>query len=56
MQILHVVQEVVGDDTSVIDAVLACDTERTDLLREEQEILGKLNKVGFFNDDMFIVF
>ncbi|GAX81005.1 hypothetical protein CEUSTIGMA_g8440.t1 [Chlamydomonas eustigma] len=43
-QILHVEQEVVGDDTPVIQAVLACDTERTKLLEEEKQILAKLNK------------
>lgn len=43
-QILHVEQEVVGDDTPVIEAVLACDVERTTLLVEEKEILAKLNQ------------
>jgi hypothetical protein len=28
-----------------MQAVLACDTERTQLLEEEQQILAKLNKV-----------
>lgn len=32
-QVLHVEQEVVGDDTPVLQAVLACDTERTELLK-----------------------
>ena len=45
-QILHVEQEVVGDDTPVIDAVLACDVERCSLLAEEKEILAKLNNKG----------
>lgn len=31
-QILHVEQEVVGDDTTVLEAVLACDSERSALL------------------------
>ncbi|KXZ48205.1 hypothetical protein GPECTOR_29g111 [Gonium pectorale] len=43
-QILHVEQEVVGDDTPVIEAVLACDVERTELLREEAELLKALNR------------
>lgn len=43
-QILHVEQEVAGDDTTVIEAVLACDTERTQLLKEEQTLLRQLNK------------
>lgn len=34
----------VGDDTPVIEAVLACDAERTELLAEEAELLAKLNK------------
>ena len=42
-QILHVEQEVVGDDMPVIEAVLSCDVERNDLLAEEKEILAKLN-------------
>ena len=46
LQILHVEQEVVGDDTTVIESVLACDTERTSLLQEEQDILARLHKVS----------
>ncbi len=33
MQILHVEQEVAGDGRSVLEAVLACDTERSALLQ-----------------------
>lgn len=33
----------VGDDTPVIDAVLACDVERLTLLAEEADILKRLN-------------
>jgi len=36
--------QVAGDDTTVIEAVLACDTERTQLLKEEQTLLKQLNK------------
>ena len=36
--------QVSGDDTTVIQAVLACDTERTQLLKEEQSLLTQLNK------------
>eukprot|EP00798_Chlamydomonas_sp_ICE-L_P006024 gene6024-12748_t len=43
-QILHVEQEIVGDDTTVIGSVLACDTERSELLEQEEEILSQLNK------------
>ncbi|KAL4515714.1 hypothetical protein Ndes2437B_g07137 [Nannochloris sp. 'desiccata'] len=38
-QVLHVEQEIAGDKTSVLDAVLACDTERTELMDEEAELL-----------------
>ncbi|KAL4442757.1 hypothetical protein ABPG77_006751 [Micractinium sp. CCAP 211/92] len=38
-QILHVEQEVVGDSTSALDAVLQCDTERLQLLEEEQQLM-----------------
>ena len=33
-----------GDDTTVIQAVLACDVERSQLLKEEQSLLRQLNK------------
>jgi ATP-binding cassette subfamily F protein 3 len=38
-QVLHVEQEIAGDNTSVLDAVLACDTERSRLMEEEAELL-----------------
>ncbi|CAH9080661.1 unnamed protein product [Cuscuta europaea] len=38
-QILHVEQEVAGDDTSVLQCVLNCDAERTRLLEEESRLL-----------------
>lgn len=38
-QILHVEQEVVGDDTSVLQCVLNSDTERAQLLEEEVRLL-----------------
>jgi hypothetical protein len=40
-QVLHVEQEVVGDDTQVLQAVLQCDVERSQLLAEEQELLNR---------------
>eukprot|EP00899_Mesostigma_viride_P014881 jgi/Mesvir1/23394/Mv21089-RA.1 len=46
MQILHVEQEVTGDDTSVLESVLACDTERTQLLAEEAAILASAAHEG----------
>lgn len=43
-QVLHVEQEVAGDDTPVIQAVLECDVERGELLAEEKQLMGLLNK------------
>ena len=37
-QVLHVEQEVVGDDRSALECVLACDVERGELLAEEQRL------------------
>jgi len=39
VQILHVEQEVIGDDTLALHAVLESDVEREDLLKEEKRIL-----------------
>lgn len=39
-QVLHVEQEVVGDDRSALECVLACDAERTALLQEEAQLLA----------------
>ncbi|XP_013106337.1 ATP-binding cassette sub-family F member 3 [Stomoxys calcitrans] len=41
--VLHVEQEVVGDETSAVDSVLECDTERTRLMAREKEIMALLN-------------
>jgi len=38
-QILHVEQEVVGDDTTALQCVLNSDIERTQLLQEEARLL-----------------
>ncbi len=43
IRILHVEQEVEGDDTSALQSVLECDTKREGLLKEEREISAKLN-------------
>lgn len=40
-QILHVEQEVVGDDTTALQCVLKADVERTRLLEEEASLLGQ---------------
>lgn len=41
---LSVEQEVEGDDTLVIDSVLACDTKRTAILEEEKTLQQKINE------------
>lgn len=38
--VLHVEQEVVGDETTAVDSVLESDQERTRLLRREKELTG----------------
>lgn len=40
-QILHVEQEVVGDDTTALQCVLNSDVERTQLLEEEASLLAQ---------------
>ena len=40
LQILHVEQELPGDETTVLDAVLAVDGEREELLAEEASLLA----------------
>lgn len=46
-QVLHVEQEVVGDDTPVLQAVLECDTERAALLEEEASLMAQLHLVSW---------
>ncbi|KAL1462188.1 hypothetical protein WDU94_014048 [Cyamophila willieti] len=43
ISILHVEQEVVGDDTPAIDSVLECDTKRQTLLNREKQITQAIN-------------
>ena len=43
ISILHVEQEVVGDDTPAIQSVLECDFKRESLLKEEKELSAKLS-------------
>lgn len=35
--------QVIADDTPVLEAVLMCDGERTELMREEARLLAQLN-------------
>lgn len=43
ISILHVEQEVAGDETPALQSVLECDTARESLLREEKELTAKVN-------------
>lgn len=43
ISILHVEQEVAGDDTPALQSVLECDTTRESLLREEKELTAKIS-------------
>ncbi|XP_033109792.1 ATP-binding cassette sub-family F member 3-like [Anneissia japonica] len=42
ISVLHVEQEVIGDDTLAIDSVLECDTVRNNLLIEEKQLSEQL--------------
>lgn len=43
ISILHVEQEVTGDDTQALQSVLECDTKREELLKREKEITAAVN-------------
>ena len=43
LTVLHVEQEVVGDDTRAIDSVLSCDTVREELLARERDLQARIN-------------
>ncbi|NXJ13751.1 ABCF3 protein, partial [Odontophorus gujanensis] len=43
ISVLHVEQEVAGDETPALQSVLECDTTRESLLREEKELTAKVN-------------
>jgi ATP-binding cassette subfamily F protein 3 len=45
-QVLHVEQEVTGDDTSVLESVLSADGERVALLAEEAKLLADASGAG----------
>ncbi|KAK9274510.1 hypothetical protein L1049_021759 [Liquidambar formosana] len=49
-QILHVEQEVVGDDTSALQCVLNSDVERTQLLEEEARLLAQQRELELEGD------
>ncbi|NXL49133.1 ABCF3 protein, partial [Podilymbus podiceps] len=46
ISILHVEQEVAGDETPALQSVLECDTTRESLLREERDLTAKINARG----------
>nr|APD26560.1 ATP-binding cassette transporter subfamily F member 3 protein [Brachionus koreanus] len=50
IRVLHVEQEVHGDDTLAIDSVLECDEKRSTLLKREKEINEKLHSDESKND------
>lgn len=43
ISVLHVEQEVEGDETIALESVLECDEEREKLLREEKDISLQLS-------------
>ena len=51
ISILHVEQEVVGDDTKALDSVLECDVKRAALLKEEKELSASLHSSSGGKDD-----
>jgi ATP-binding cassette subfamily F protein 3 len=46
LSILHVEQEVVGDNTLATQSVLECDTQREALLQEERQISATLQSAS----------
>ncbi|GBN40450.1 ATP-binding cassette sub-family F member 3 [Araneus ventricosus] len=51
ISVLHVEQEVVGNDTIALDSVLECDEKRQGLIEEEKKILQSLNNNGPSSED-----
>ena len=46
ISILHVEQEVVGDETPALQSVLECDFKRESLLKEEKELSIQINNAN----------
>ena len=44
LTVLHVEQEVVGDDTTALDSVLSCDSVREELLAQERELQARISE------------
>lgn len=43
ISVLHVEQEVIGDDTTALESVLESDTVRCELLKKEKQLTALLN-------------
>ncbi|XP_064384428.1 ATP-binding cassette sub-family F member 3-like [Halichondria panicea] len=59
VSVLHVEQEVTGDNTLALDSVLECDTERVQLLARERELLASEDKdtaAGSASDELAEVY
>lgn len=51
IRVLHVEQEVEGNDTSALDSVLECDQERSNLLSREAKLQAEIEKAEGKNGD-----
>ncbi|KAI8913068.1 P-loop containing nucleoside triphosphate hydrolase protein [Powellomyces hirtus] len=51
IRVLHVEQEIVGDDTVAMQSVLQADVERTSLLEEEKKLNSALSKMSTTPED-----
>jgi ATP-binding cassette subfamily F protein 3 len=51
VRVLHVEQEVAGDDTSALESVLECDQERSTLLSQETKLQAAIEKAGSKTSD-----
>ncbi|KAI8820744.1 P-loop containing nucleoside triphosphate hydrolase protein [Fimicolochytrium jonesii] len=51
IRVLHVEQEMAGDDTPALDSVMKADVERTSLLEEEKTLSAKLSKTSTTTED-----
>lgn len=55
-QILHVEQEVVGDNTSAVQCVMNADVERIQLLEEETRLLAQQVFQFFFTSLLIFIY
>lgn len=47
ISVLHVEQEVVGNDTTALDSVLECDEKRQGLINEEKKLTELMGSNGY---------